>query len=129
MRRSLPVIFAGLLLGACSQSASLPQNNNRTYVVFFPFGSTQLDDAANKTITQAATYANHYPEKQVYVKGYAAIYGDLSQDEMLAIQRAKIVTQKVVDDGIASSRVHDTPRPPENRKSQVAARRVEIQIK
>ena len=45
---------------------------------------------------------------------------------MMAIQRAKIVAQKVVDDGVLSNRVHDIPRPPENRKSQVAARRVEI---
>lgn len=129
MRRSLPVIFTAFLLGACSHSASLPQDNNRTYVVFFPFASTQLDDAANKTISQATTYAQHFPEKQVFVKGYAAVYGDLSQDEMLAIQRARIVTQKVIDDGIPADRVHDTPRPPEDRKNQVAARRVEIQIK
>lgn len=128
MRRFLPVIVATLLLGACSQSASLPENNNRVYVVFFPLGSTQLDDAANETIDQAALYAKRFVDKKVYVKGYAAVYGDLSQDEMLAAQRAKLVTQKVIEDGVASSRVHDMPRPPEDRKSQVAARRVEIQI-
>ncbi|AYN86956.1 MULTISPECIES: OmpA family protein [Commensalibacter] len=126
MRRFVPVLLASILLGACSQSGSLTQKNDRTYVVFFPFASTDLDDSANKTISQAATYAKKFPEKQVYVKGYAAIYGDLSKDEMMAIQRAKIVAQKVVDDGVLSNRVHDIPRPPENRKSQVAARRVEI---
>lgn len=126
MRRFVPVLLASILLGACSQSGSLTQKNDRTYVVFFPFASTDLDDSANKIISQAATYAKKFPEKQVYVKGYAAIYGDLSKDEMMAIQRAKIVAQKVVDDGVLSNRVHDIPRPPENRKSQVAARRVEI---
>lgn len=126
MRRFVPVLLASILLGACSQSGSLTQKNDRTYVVFFPFASTDLDDSANKIISQAATYAKKIPEKQVYVKGYAAIYGDLSKDEMMAIQRAKIVAQKVVDDGVLSNRVHDIPRPPENRKSQVAARRVEI---
>ncbi len=126
MRRFVLVLLASVLLGACSQSASLPKNNDRIYVIFFPFASTDLDDAANKTIFQAVTYAQKFPEKQVYVRGYAAIYGDLSKDEMLAVQRSKIVAQKVVDDGIKANRVHDTPRPPEDRKSQVAARRVEI---
>lgn len=128
MRRFVSVLLASFLLGACSQSSSLPRNNDRTYVVFFPFGSTDLDDAANKTISQAAIYAQKFPEKQVYVKGYAAVYGDLSKDEMLAIQRAKTVAQKVVEDGIVTSRVHDTPRPPEDRKNQIAARRVEITV-
>ncbi|MDI2090137.1 OmpA family protein [Commensalibacter oyaizuii] len=129
MRRFIPVVFMSLLLVACSQSSKLTANNNRTYVVFFPFASAELDDASVKTIDQAVKYAKHFPQKQVYVEGYAAVYGDLSVDEMLAAQRAKVVAQKITQDGISADRVHDTPRPPEDRKSQIAARRVEIEVK
>lgn len=140
MRFLPPVFLAILMLGACSHTVplssknaspaknTLSPTNNRLYVVFFPIESTSLDDAANKTIRQAVDYARNFPDKQITVKGYAAVYKDLSQDELLAIQRAKVVTQQIIQQGIAADRVHDTPRPPEERKSQVAARRVEIQI-
>ncbi|CAK7191961.1 Peptidoglycan-associated lipoprotein [Commensalibacter sp. Nvir] len=129
MRRILPTIFVASLLFGCAQHSNLTATNDRTYVVFFPFASTKLDDPAQTTISQAANYAKHFPAKHVYVKGYAAIYGDMSIDESLAKNRAEVVSKQIIDKGIDSNRVHDSPRPPEDRKNQLAARRVEIEVK
>ncbi|EHD14126.1 hypothetical protein CIN_09900 [Commensalibacter intestini A911] len=129
MRRFLPIIFGSLLLAACSQTTSLTPNNNRTYVIFFPFASSELDDAAMTTINQAVKYAKSFPEKQVYVEGYAAVYGDMSLDEMMASQRTQAVAQQIVTDGVDKVRVHDSAQPPANQADQVAARRVEIEVK
>lgn len=129
MRRFLPIIFGSLLLTACSQTTSLTPNNNRTYVIFFPFASSELDDAAMTTINQAVKYAKSFPEKQVYVEGYAAVYGDMSLDEMMASQRTQAVAQQIVTDGVDKVRVHDSAQPPVNQADQVAARRVEIEVK
>ncbi|CAI3924752.1 Outer membrane protein OmpA and related peptidoglycan-associated (lipo)proteins (OmpA) (PDB:1OAP) [Commensalibacter communis] len=129
MRRFLPIVFGSLMLAACSQTPTLTPNNDRTYVVFFPFASSELDDAAMTTIDQAVRYAKSFPDKQVYVEGYAAVYGDLSLDEMMAAQRTQAVAQEIVAEGVDKSRVHDAPQQPENRRSQVAARRVEIEVK
>lgn len=129
MRRFLPIIFGSMLLAACSQSSNLTPDNHRTYVVFFPFASSELDDAAMTTIDQAVRYAKSFPEKKVYVEGYAAVYGDLSLDEMMAAQRTQAVAQQIVADGIDKSRVNDSAQQPEQRQSQIAARRVEIEVK
>lgn len=129
MRRFLPIIFGSVLLAACSQSPSLTSTNDRTYVVFFPFASSELDSSAMTTIDQAVRYAKHFPEKQVYIDGYAAVYGDLSVDEMMAAQRAQAVKQEIVAEGVDATRVHDKAQQPEQRISQVAARRVEIEVK
>lgn len=129
MRRFLPIIFGSLLLAACSQTTSLTPNNNRTYVIFFPFASSELDDAAMTTIDQAVKYAKNFPEKQIYVEGYAAVYGDMSLDEMMASQRTQAVAQQIITDGVDKARVHDSAQQPANQPNQVASRRVEIEVK
>lgn len=129
MRRFLPIIFGSFMLAACSQPSNLTSDNDRTYVVFFPFASSELDDAAMTTIDQAVRYAKSFPDKKVYVEGYAAVYGDLSLDEMMAAQRTQAVAQQIVSEGIDKSRVNDKAQQPEQRQSQIAARRVEIEVK
>ncbi|MCT6880310.1 MAG: OmpA family protein [Commensalibacter sp.] len=130
MRRLIALFFGLLALAACTQTPEkLPADNNRTYVVFFTTASAELDEAAQTVISQATKYATSFPEKKIYIEGYAQVKGDLSLDELVAIRRAQAVSAQFVVNGIDKSRILATPRAPEIRKSPVAARRVEIEIK
>ena len=130
MRRLIALFFGLLALAACTQTPEkLPADNNRTYVVFFTTASAELDKAAQTVISQATKYATSFPEKKIYIEGYAQVKGDLSLDELVAIRRAQAVSAQFVVNGIDKSRILATPRAPEIRKSPVAARRVEIEIK
>lgn len=130
MRRLIALFFGLLALVACTQTPEkLPADNNRTYVVFFTTASAELDEAAQTVISQATKYATSFPEKKIYIEGYAQVKGDLSLDELVAIRRAQAVSAQFVVNGIDKSRILATPRAPEIRKSPVAARRVEIEIK
>lgn len=130
MRRLIALFFGLFALAACTQTPEkLPADNNRTYVVFFTTASAELDEAAQTVISQATKYATSFPEKKIYIEGYAQVKGDLSLDELVAIRRAQAVSAQFVVNGIDKSRILATPRAPEIRKSPVAARRVEIEIK
>ena len=130
MRRLIALFFGLLALAACTQTPEkLPADNNRTYVVFFTTASAELDEAAQTVISQATKYATSFPEKKINFQGFRVVNRVLWHDVELAIRRAQAVSAQFVVNGIDKSRILATPRAPEIRKSPVAARRVEIEIK
>ena len=121
MRRLSLLLGLGLLTGCAG-------GHPGKYVVFFTENSTQLDAPAQTVITQAAqrAVASH---AKVRVEGYASASHDLSADELLAIDRAKIVARQLVVDGVDTSRIRQQPRGPMNNESgALASRRVEIEV-
>ncbi|NVN12410.1 MULTISPECIES: OmpA family protein [Nguyenibacter] len=120
--RRLSLILGLCLLAGCTNGPS------RKFVVFFTRDSSRLDDPARWVVTHAAQQAALYPQASVSVEGYAAAHGDLSADALLAVDRAKKVADQLVADGVAPSRIRQTPRPPSNEDGAVGARRVEIEI-
>ena len=122
MRRLFIALGLSLLAGCASKPP-------RKYVVFFCNNSVELDSAAQNVVSEAASLARQNPSGIVKVEGYAGVGNDLSADSLLAIQRAKLVRQQIIDDGVDAQRVVQMPRPPSNTEaSAVGARRVEIEL-
>ncbi|AZV39795.1 hypothetical protein CFR75_05385 [Komagataeibacter xylinus] len=121
MRRLSLLLGLGLLTGCAG-------GHPGKYVVFFTPNSAQLDAPAQTVISQAAQRAvtNH---SKVRVEGYAAASHDLSADELLAIDRAKIVARQLAVDGVDAGRISQQPRGPMNNEDgALASRRVEIEV-
>ncbi|GBR02103.1 OmpA family protein [Acetobacter oeni] len=121
MRRLLPVVGLCFLAGCAA-------GPGRQYVVFFGSGSTALDDPAKNVVAEAAAWSAKRPDLTVEVEGYARNGGDLSADELLAIDRAKVVAQQLVADGVPARRILQKPRAPSNSEGVVGSRRVEIEL-
>lgn len=121
MRRLLPIVILSLLAGCANVPA-------RKYVVFFSPNSATLDEAAQNVVTEAAQIAERYPAGILKIEGYAAAGKDLSADELLAIDRTKVVSKQLVSDGVAENRLRQQPRPTTGEDKSVAARRVEIEF-
>jgi outer membrane protein OmpA-like peptidoglycan-associated protein len=120
--RRLSLVLGLCLLAGCANGPS------RKYVVFFTRDSTTLDDPARWVVTHAAQQAMQYPQSVITVEGYAAAHGNLSADELLAVDRTKKVSNQLVGDGVAAGRIRQVPRAPSNEDGSVGARRVEIEI-
>ncbi|MBS4073657.1 OmpA family protein [Ameyamaea chiangmaiensis] len=120
--RRLSLVLGLCVLAGCSTGSS------RKYVVFFTHGSAALDETAQTIVSHAAATALAKGRANVIVEGYAAAHGDLSADELLAMDRARIVADQLARDGVAPSAIRQAPRAPSNENVSVAARRVEIEI-
>ncbi|NHN85392.1 OmpA family protein [Acetobacter musti] len=121
MRRLLPAVGLCFLAGCAT-------GPGRQYVVFFGSGSTALDDSARNVVSEAASWSAKRPGMTVEVEGYARSGKDLSADELLAIDRAKVVAQELIADGVPANRIVQKPRPPSNADGVVGSRRVEIEL-
>jgi len=122
MMRRLSLVLGLCLLAGCSTGSS------RKYVVFFTHGSATLDSPAQAIVSHAAKRALERNAGSVVVEGYAAAHGDLSADELLSIDRARVVADQLARDGVPQGVIRQTPRAPSNENASVAARRVEIEI-
>lgn len=117
--------IAALSVAGCTTTGS----DRDKFVVFFTTGSTQLESAAANTVAAAAADARTKHSSSIEVEGYAAAHGNLSADEMLAMQRAKLVADTLRQDGVGSAVIHQTAHAPKNdAEAAVAARRVMIDV-
>ncbi len=125
MRRALP---ACLLLAFLSSCALMRPSAAPGYVVFFTEHSTALDPAASQVIAQAADAARAAPTATVHVNGYTDSVGIASADVALSQQRAAVVAQTLIADGVLAGRIVQRGRGQTHEDPGVASRRVDIEI-
>lgn len=121
----LKTILAILLLGSCSYFP-----DTETFSVYFqPYGS-ELDQQAIETIQAAAHFARAHPMQPVSVAGFAAQPDPGRDVDGLSAQRADIVKQALVGDGVSATRVTTAANGITDPKTlpQVAVRRVDIAV-
>jgi outer membrane protein OmpA-like peptidoglycan-associated protein len=111
-----------LALPACSLFEEAPK-----YVVFFQERSAELDMPAQGVIAQVARASSTQTAK-VEVVGYTDSAGSPSADIALSQQRAQVVADALVANGVASSRLVRRGQGQTNANPGVASRRVEIII-
>ena len=119
--------FVPLLLLVALSACALFGGGQR-YVVFFQERSAQLDAPAQGVIAQAAKRANNRPTSKVEVIGYTDSGGSPPANLALSRQRAQVVADGLVANGVAPIRLIRTGRGQTGADPGVASRRVEIMI-
>jgi outer membrane protein OmpA-like peptidoglycan-associated protein len=125
--RPLPALLLTLSVAACTlfQPAAI----NRKFSVFFTERSAALDARAAGVISDAAQLANQFPGYNVTVAGYAGGRGVPEAELQLARQRAQVVENQLVADGVAPGRIRRAANAPaSNAATPVESRRVDISI-
>ena len=100
MRFRLLAILSILTLGGCSSSPAA-----RSFSVYFQAFSSNVDQQARTTISDAATYAQGNQKLPVIVTGYSAPTAPAVDTDKLSAQRATAVSQILAADGVAARRI------------------------
>ena len=117
-----------LLLALSSCSGLMNSAPEKTYVVFFTERSTTIDGAGLKVIADAARESKASPAKPVTVLGYTDSVGSAAADQTLSAERAEVVAEALIADGIPSATVRREGRGQTHEDPGVASRRVEIAV-
>jgi outer membrane protein OmpA-like peptidoglycan-associated protein len=122
--------FALLLgLGACAAPSPPAPAPLQKFVVFFSEWSASLDPPAVGVVAAAADAARQMPNAVVTVIGYADPAGSTQANLYMSRTRAQVVTDQLVQDGIAAARIQHTGRGPTDfTSSSLESRRVEIDV-
>ncbi len=126
MRRLLNVTFL-LALSSCAMSADRG-GQPPGFVVFFTERSAALEPAAVDVIARAASVAKAEPGRGVLVRGYTDSAGSKPDDVKLSQQRARVVADGLVADGVGASRITQQGRGQTGNDPGVESRRVEISL-
>jgi OOP family OmpA-OmpF porin len=112
-------------LGGCSWMA-----DTRTFSVYFEPYSSVLDQQARETISNAADFARAHPLQPVAVAGFAAPPDPKRDVEGLSAQRAEVVKQALVTDGLSPNRIITAANGITDPKDlpSIAVRRVDITV-
>ena len=122
--RFVSYLALALVVSACS----LYSSSNPPYLVYFQERSAQLDPEARGLIVLAATRAKDEPTAAVNVIGYTDSAGSPPADILLSQQRAQVVADALVANGVAANRLKRIGRGQTGSDPGVASRRVEITI-
>jgi len=124
-RRFAVLLGLAAIVGALPAYAQEPQK----YLIFFEEWSAQLDAAAQDVISQAAGHARQNPTQMINVAGFADTTGSKQANYYLSLLRAQVVSDKLVEKGVASSRLQPVGEGSVNYVgSAQESRRVEIHI-
>ncbi len=96
------------LLGGCA--IGHPPANASRAVVFFQSWSAALDPTAQQVITNVAQDLKANPANHVWVFGYADLTGSVAANKLISATRAQVVTDQLLEDGIAPGRIEQAGR-------------------
>lgn len=126
-RRLLAAAVLPLALAACETAGTAAQPQR--LVVFFMENSAALDENGQEVVAAAAVAAKASRAASVRVVGYAGPAGGVAFNRALSEARARQVSDELVKDGVAQSRIQIVPRGPVPFESApTESRRVEIVI-
>ncbi len=129
MRRLIVVVFSLLALAGCMAPVLTESGRPLRYPLYFQEWSSKLDDEGMQVVKLAALYANSHPLAEVTVNGFAAPDGPKLDNEILARARAQIVSDTLVANGVAASRIRrDSEGATPFAFSAFESRRVEISV-
>ncbi|WP_051528282.1 OmpA family protein [Asaia astilbis] len=127
MMRRLPVLLSISALAGLAACSNGPDRDR--YPVFFGPASTALSLAAQTIIDKAAADARDTHARTVEVIGHAGAGANLSADELLSVERAKVVAAALAKAGVGGAQISQIAHPPKNNEdASVASRLVTIEV-
>jgi outer membrane protein OmpA-like peptidoglycan-associated protein len=127
MRYRLATLLLLTSLGAC---ANLFGDTKRHYSIYFQPYASDLDEQARATVLDAAAFAQGHPLQPIALTGYSAPPDPAKGIDGLSAQRAEVVKQALVSNGISPGRIsieaNGTTDPAG--APNVAVRRVDINV-
>lgn len=102
MRRIVAVISFGFFAACGVPALAAPSGS---FPVFFQPWSAAIDSTAAGTIALAAKAAKADPDLPVIVTGSADTVGSTAANKDIALTRAQVVSDALVADGVAPSRI------------------------
>ncbi len=106
--RRLVALLLPFTLGACATLGV--ESPNHRFPIFFSPESATLSHGGDSVARAAAAFANRHPDAPIVVAGYAATPGSHYVEQPgLDAERADIVTQQLIADGVASARIVTKP--------------------
>ncbi len=75
-------------------------------VIFFDYNSSRLTEEGRREIRRAAAILKRYPDLNIIVKGYADPTGSENYNLTLSRNRAEVVRNALIEEGISPSRIY-----------------------
>jgi outer membrane protein OmpA-like peptidoglycan-associated protein len=124
------LLAAGLIVLGLASCGVMHQDQaaNPGFIVFFTERSARLEPTSRDVIARAAAAARAQPEAAVAVIGWTDSVGSPQADILLSRQRARVVADALVADGVAASRLTRQGRGQTHDDPGVESRRVEIRV-
>ncbi len=128
--RWLAALLLPLSLGACATLGM--ESPNHRFPIFFAPESASLSHGADSVARAAASFAKRHPDAPIIVAGYSAPPGaHYVEAPGLDGQRADIVTQQLIADGVPAGRIVTKAMgvvQPEVPMSKIEMRRVDVVV-
>ncbi|MBM3600855.1 MAG: hypothetical protein FJX35_21870 [Alphaproteobacteria bacterium] len=126
-RRSILVMLAIGLAGCADIGVEPPKPAVEAFLIFFPFDSADIDQAAQQNISVAVAKVPSVKPTRIQVSGYADITGGTGYNRALAERRARAVAGRLIDAGVSAALINMTAVGEEAIvRDRSAERRVEI---
>src|SRR5689334_1847484 len=103
-QRFIPLLLVAAL-GGCT---SLFGDRTRSYSVYFQPYSSDLDEHARQTMLDAAAFAQTRPFQPVSLIGYSAPPDPAKDIDGLSAQRAEVVKEALIRNGVGAGRISVT---------------------
>ena len=100
----MPVRSASIVLLAALGSCG-PSTDAQRYSIYFEPYSAKVDPQSTETIHQAARFAQAHPSQPVAIGGFSAPPDPNRDIPGLSAQRAEIVKQALINDGVGPQRI------------------------
>lgn len=130
MRRRAALLALTMIgLSGCALVAQQYHPAEPKFVVFFDSWSASLDQKGVTVVSGAAQAALKDPTATVQVVGFASTIGTDAANQKLSEQRAQVVLNQLLADGVPQARITSMSRGATSYEmSPIEARRVEIDI-
>ena len=99
----------GLAVSACSPRHETLCSGNTIRScepsIYFAFNSTKMDRNAKQNLDWIAQKVQKYPDRTVYVTGYADLDGESRYNESLSLRRAETIRAELKTRGVPGSQI------------------------
>lgn len=103
------ILLFALIIAGCSTQPTLSKKekvvNKQLQAVFFEFNSSELNDLAKQVIAENSQVMISHPNYIFTIEGHADPIGKASYNRSLALERAVMVRQELISNGVPAEQL------------------------